>query len=136
MFTICQKKFIFCIIAHHNKIPIKLTIICTKNLNLGDIHFISSIIAIIAKNIAHINKAHILLYFQYQDKNKIIDNIVDNIIKIHISFGTGVVLFKSLYFRGLSNIQNFLNKNNHNIPTKDDINIVPQRINISLKNRS
>ena len=41
------------------------------------------------------------------------DNITDIIKKIPISLGTGVFLFKSLYFQGVSNIFNFLNNNNH-----------------------
>jgi len=120
-------------IAQAHMIAIKLTIICIKNLHLELIHFISSIIAMIAKNPHHINKAHIWSKFQYQGKNIIIENIVASIRKIHISFGTGVALFKSLYFQGASSIQNFLNKNNHKIPIIVETNIVHKSINI-IKN--
>ena len=86
------------------------------------------------KNIAHINKPHIWLKFLYQGKNIIIDNIVASIRKIHISFGTDTVLFKSLYFQGVSSIQIFLNKNSHKIPIIAETNIDHKSINI-IKNK-
>ena len=53
-----------CVIIAPHKIHITDTIIWIKNLILGDNHLISSITAIIHKNIAHINRDWISLYFQ------------------------------------------------------------------------
>ena len=88
----------------------------------------------IAKNTHHINNPKIVLKCQYQGKNIIIDKIVEIIKKIHISFGTGVVLFRSLYFQGVSSILIFLNKNSHKTPTIAETNIDHKSINI-IKNK-
>ncbi len=111
---ICPNKFICEIIAHH-RIHIIATSIWTRNLIFGESHFISSIIAIIHKNIAQANNACISLNLQYVGKRTIILIIVAKIKKIHISLGTGVFLVKSLYFHGVSKIHNFLNNLSHMI---------------------
>lgn len=81
---------------------------------------------------AHINKARISLNSQYQGKSTIIDNKTDIIRKIHISLGTGLILLRSLYFHGVSSIQNLLNKSNHKTAMIVEINIVHHKI-INIK---
>jgi hypothetical protein len=84
--------------------------------------------AIIPRKIAPAKSACTSLKCQYPGINKTILTITAKIKKIHISLGTGVFLSKSLYFRGVSKIPNFLNNHNPASIIKKLIQIVASNI--------